>query len=259
MSNSVIAFVTSPIVSVLIAIGALAIGAFLGFFLTRILYNKKIIINKTTAAKLLEEAYAEAKTIKKEALFEAKEEVHQLRNELEKEIKERRLEIQKAEDRVVQKEEFINKKELSFDKRVEQLEESKQEISNLKSELEQKIEQQNQAGEKIVAELEKVSQLKKEDAKNLLIKEITEDARKDAVKLVKEIEDKATEEANKKAQNIVATAIQRYATDVTSETTVSVVSIPNDDMKGRIIGREGRNIRAIENVMGVDLIVDDTP
>lgn len=259
MSNSVIAFVTSPIVSVLIAIGALAIGAFLGFFLTRILYNKKIIINKTTAAKLLEEAYAEAKTIKKEALFEAKEEVHQLRNELEKEIKERRLEIQKAEDRVVQKEEFINKKELSFDKRVEQLEESKQEISNLKSELEQKIEEQNQAGEKIVAELEKVSQLKKEDAKNLLIKEITEDARKDAVKLVKEIEDKATEEANKKAQNIVATAIQRYATDVTSETTVSVVSIPNDDMKGRIIGREGRTIRAIENVMGVDLIVDDTP
>lgn len=259
MSNSMLAFIDSSIVSVLVGVGALILGAVLGLFFTRIFVNKKILKNKSSAAKLLEEAYAEAKTIKKEALLEAKEEMHQLRIDLDKEIRERRLEIQKAEDRIVQREEFIDKKELSIDKKSEQLEEIKQETTELKSDLESKIEQIKLKEKKIIEELEKVSQLKKEEAKSLLIKEITEDARKDAIKFVKEIEIKSQEEADKKAKNIVAMAIQKCATDVTSETTVSVVSIPNDDMKGRIIGREGRNIRAIENAMGVDLIVDDTP
>lgn len=259
MSNNLIALISPSIVSVFVGIGALIIGTVLGLFITRIIVNKKNLNNKSSAAKVLEEAYAEAKTVKKEALLEAKEELHRLRTDLDQEIKERRLEIQKSEDRIVQREEFIDKKELTLDKKSEQLEEAKQEITDLKINLEQKIEDYQTQEKRIIEELEKVSQLKKEDAKELLIKEITEDARKDAIQLVKEIEAKAQDEATKKAQNIVSTAIQRCATDVTSETTVSVVSIPNEDMKGRIIGREGRNIRAIENVMGVDLIVDDTP
>ncbi|MDD4685692.1 MAG: ribonuclease Y [Clostridia bacterium] len=258
MSNSLIVL-SSSIVSVFVGVGALVIGTILGIFLTRLIINKKILSNKTTAAKLLEEAYAEAKTVKKEALLEAKEEMHQLRNELDKEIKERRVEIQKTEDRLIQREEFLDKKELSFEKKAEQLEESRLENLNYKNSLNKKLEEQEEIEKKIIKELERVAQLGKEEAKNLLIKEITEDARKESVKQVKEIEEKALNNANKKARDIVALAIQKCATDVTSEITISVVSIPNDDMKGRIIGREGRNIRAIENVMGVDLIVDDTP
>ena len=259
MSNSLLAFADASIVSVFVGIGALILGGVAGFFVNKFLEKNKLASNKSAAAKILQDAYAEAKTAKKEAIIEAKEEMHQLRLELDKELKTRRAEVQKAEDRVAQREDFIDKKELSLDKKIQQIEDDKKEITSLKENLQTQISEQTSLKNKIVQELEKVSGMKKEEAKNLLITEITEDARKESVKLIKEIEEKANNEAEKRAQNIVSLAIQRCATDVTSETTVSVVTIPNDDMKGRIIGREGRNIRSIETVMGVDLIVDDTP
>ena len=259
MSNSFMAFVDSAIVSVFVGIGALILGCIVGFFLNKILDKNKLSNNKSIAAKVLEEAYAEAKTVKKEAILEAKEELHQLRLDVDKELKDRRVEIQKAEDRVAQREEYIDKKELFLEKKIEQLEDDKKQIVSMKENLKNQIDEQEQLRQTIITELEKVSGLKKEDAKQLLIEEITDDARKESVKMIKEIEEKANNDALKKAQDIVTLAIQKCATDVTSESTVSVVSIPNDEMKGRIIGREGRNIRSIETVMGVDLIVDDTP
>lgn len=258
ISISMLAF-ADTVASVFIGVVALVGGGILGFFINKFIDKNNINKNKLTAAKVLEEAYAESKTVKKEAIIEAKEEIQYLRSEVDKEVKDRRVEIQKAEDRLVQREEFIDKKEMNLDKKAEQIENQKLEVENLRTKLEKQIDEQKEVKQKIITELEKVANLKQDDAKQLLIEEITEDARRDSIKFVNEIEEKAKNEATKKAQNIVSMAIQKCATDVTSETTVSVVSIPNDDMKGRIIGREGRNIRAIESAMGVDLIVDDTP
>lgn len=249
----------SATVSVIIGLGALLVGGVSGALILKFIDKRNIENNKKNATKIIEDAYAEAKTTKKEAILEAKEEAQKLKENIEKELEKRRSEVQKMEDRISQREDFIDKKELNLDKKFENLEEQKVKLESLKEKLQKEIEEQVSIKQKILTELENVSHMKKEEAKELLIQEITEDARKDAYKLVREIEDKANDEADKKAQSIVAMAIQRCATDVTSESTVSVVSIPNEEMKGRIIGREGRNIRAFENSMGVDLIIDDTP
>ena len=249
----------SATVSVIIGLGALLVGGAAGALVLKFIDKRNIENNKKNAIKIIEDAYAEAKTTKKEAILEAKEEAQKLKENIEKELEKRRNEVQKMEDRISQREDFIDKKELNLDKKFENLEEQKIKLESLKEKLQKEIEEQASIKQKILTELENVSHMKKEEAKELLIQEITEDARKDAYKLVREIEDKANDEADKKAQSIVAMAIQRCATDVTSESTVSVVSFPNEEMKGRIIGREGRNIRAFENSMGVDLIIDDTP
>ena len=249
----------APFIAVLIGVIALAIGLVVGFFGSKFILSAKVGKNKATAVKIIEDAYAEAKSVKKEAVLEAKEEIHKLREDLDKEIKERRNEIQKSEERIAQKEEFIDKKDLYLDKKQEEIDKAKKDIEEKEVKLNNELEQQEVIKQKMVQELEKVSSMKKDEAKQLLIQSITEDARIDAAKTVRQIELEAQDEARKKAQNIVALAIQKCATDITSEATVSVVAIPNEDMKGRIIGREGRNIRAIESATGVDLIVDDTP
>ena len=249
----------SATISIVIGVIALILGGVVGVSTLKIIDKKHNEANKKNAIKVIEDAYAEAKTVKKEAILEAKEEAQKLKENIEKEIQERRSEVQKLEARISQREEFIDKKELSLDKKFENLEEQKNQLNSLQVKLEQEIQEQGHIKQKIVEELEKVSHLKREEAKELLVQEITEDARKEAYKLIREIEQQAREEGDKKAKNIVALAIQKCATDVTSESTVSVVSIPNEEMKGRIIGREGRNIRAFENAMGVDLIIDDTP
>ncbi len=258
MSNSLLLSV-APYVLVLVNLGTAIIGVVAGIWIETLFISKRTNKNKAQALKIIEDAYAEAKTVKKEAVLEAKNEVQNLRLEFEKEQKEKKLEIQRAEDRVLQREEFIDKKELTLDKKSEALEEAKKEIVNKQEELEQLYNEQKEVKANMIKELEKVSGLKKDEAKNLIISELTEEAKINAAKTVKEIENNAREDGNKIARDIVSLAIQKCATDVTSETTVSVVTIPNDDMKGRIIGREGRNIRAIENATGVDLIVDDTP
>ena len=237
----------------------LLVGAIVGLLVYKIYSNKKIEKNKSNAIKIIEDAYAEAKTIKKEAIIESKENAQKLKDEVEQEVKERRLEAVKLEERLNQREEYIEKKELAIDKKSEQLDEEKKGVVELKENLEKQKQEHENLKSQILEELERVSKFSKQEAKDMLVANMKNDAQKEAAVIVKQIEDEAKEEGENKARWIIGQALQRCATDTTSEMTVSVVSLPNDEMKGRIIGREGRNIRAIEAVTGVELIVDDTP
>lgn len=251
--------VVSSLVAVLIGVGAVLAGIVGGFFVNQLLFAKKVGKSKSNAARILEEAYAEAKTSKKEAILEAKEEVHKLRIDFDKEIKNRRSEIQRLEDRITQREEFIEKKELALDKKQEQIDEVKDNLQKKEQDINKISEQQNKVLSSMREELEKVSRMTKEEAKQTLVNSMVEDAKLDAAKVVKEIEESAKNEGNKKARDILATVIQKCASDFVAENTVAAITLPNDEIKGRIIGREGRNIRTLEAATGVDLIVDDTP
>lgn len=202
--------------------------------------------------RILSEAQKIAESKKREALLEAKEEIHRSRVELDREIKERRNEIQRLERRLVQKEETL-------DRKVEALEQ-KEEILNRKTkEIQESQERINEIQKKQIEELERISGLSVEEAKDYLLKNVENEVKHEVAMLIKELESKAKEEADKKAKEIIACAIQKCAADHVSEATVSVVPLPNDEMKGRIIGREGRNIRTLETLTGIDLIIDDTP
>ncbi len=238
---------------------ALIVGAILGILLFRLIVNKKIDKSKSNAVKIIEEAYAEAKSIKKESLFEAKEEAQKIRDEANSEAKERRAEIAKQEERIDQREDYISKKELSIDTKLAQIENDREKLESEKVKLSNEIEEQGKIREKMLGELEKISGLSKKQAKDMLIENVTEEAKKDAGIMVKRIEDEAKEMADRNAKEIVMGAIQKCATEISSEMTITSVALPNDEMKGRIIGREGRNIRSIESMTGVELIVDDTP
>ncbi len=216
------------------------------------LAEAKIQSAEVNARKILDEAGKDAEAIKREAILEAKEEVHKARNDLDKEVRERRSELQRVERRLVQKEE-------SLDKKVENLEKKEESIAKKDQEIDRIRESINDLKEKQVAELERLSGLTSEDARVLLLSNIEEEIKHEAAILIKDIESKAKEEGEKKAKNIISLAIQRCAADHAVETTVSVVELPNDEMKGRIIGREGRNIRTFETLTGIDLIIDDTP
>ncbi len=250
--------VSAPIVSV-IAVALFIVGLAVGFVAFKIYSSKKLEKNKSNALKIIEDAYAEAKTIKKEAVIESKEQSQKLKEEVEKEVKERRTEALKLEERLNQREEHLEKKEQSLDKKSDQLDEEKKEIGLMKENLEKSKQEQEVLKNQILEELEKTAKLSKQEAKDLLIANMRNDAQKEAAVIVKKIEDDAKEEGENKARWIIGQALQRCATETVSEMTVSVVALPNDEMKGRIIGREGRNIRAIEAVTGVELIVDDTP
>lgn len=258
MSISIIVAVAPAIVAV-IALACFAVGIGGGIGLYILIATKKLGKSKSNAVRIIEEAYAEAKTIKKEASLEAKEASHKYRDEVETELKERRVEIQKSEERLTEREKFIETKELSLDRKSEQIEDEKKRIDDAKQKLNSQIEEQEKIKDEMLAKLEKISGLKKQDAKDMLVSSMTEDAKKEAGQIIKRIEDEAKEEGDKKARDIVASAIQKCATDLSTEMTVSVIPLPTDEMKGRIIGREGRNIRAIEAATGVELIVDDTP
>lgn len=249
----------SPAIAVVIGIAGLIVGLVGGGLLYKLFATKKLGKSKSNAVKIIEEAYAEAKAIKKEAIVESKEESLKLREQVENEVKERRNEASKLEERLNQREEFIEKKELSIDKRSEQLEAEKKNIEEEKLQIKKNQEENEKLKEDILRKLEEVSRMTTAEAKNELVQAMTEDAKKEAGLIIKKIEDEAKDNGEKKAREIVATAIQKCATELTSEMTVSVVPLPTDEMKGRIIGREGRNIRAIEAATGVELIVDDTP
>lgn len=248
--------VWTAIICVVIAI---AVGIVCGYFVDKKVLMKKLGKAQSTAAKILEDAYAEAKTAKKESILQTQEEIHILKQEAEDEIKQRRLDAQKLDDRLSQREEFLNKKEEQLDKKQDNIDKERQQNENRKNELESLKQKQLDAIENVNKELEKVSHMSRDEAKKLLIKTYEDEAKKDAAKLVRNIEEQAKNDADKKAKNILTLAIQKCSVDQTSETTVSSVAIPNDEMKGRIIGREGRNIRAFEQATGVDLIIDDTP
>lgn len=249
----------SPAIVSVISVVLFLVGLAIGLVVYKIYSSKKIEKNKSNAIKIIEDAYAEAKTIKKEAIIESKEQAQKFKDEVELEVKERRAEVVKLEERLNQREEYIEKKELAADKKNEQLDEEKKEIVSMKENLEKLKQEQESLKEQILEELEKTAKLSKQEAKDMLIANMKNDAQKEAAVIVKKIEDDAKEEGENKARWIIGQALQRCATETASEMTVSVVSLPNDEMKGRIIGREGRNIRAIEAATGVELIVDDTP
>ena len=249
----------APAIAVVIALVCFAVGIGGGIGLYKLIATKKLGKSKSNAVRIIEEAYAEAKTIKKEASLEAKEASHKYREEVENELKERRAEIQKSDERLTEREKFIETKELSLDRKSEQIENEKQRLADDREKLSNEIAEQSKIKEDMLATLEKISGMKKQEAKDLLVANMTEEAKKEAGSIIKQIEEEAREEGDKKARDIIASAIQKCATDLSTEMTVSVVALPTDEMKGRIIGREGRNIRAIESATGVELIVDDTP
>ncbi len=220
-------------------------------------YRKKVVESKIgdadqKAREIIDEALKTAETKKREGLLEVKEESIRTKNELDKEIKERRAEVQRFERRVQQKEENIDKKADAIEKKEASLLSKEQELAKQKADIENLSEQR-------VQELERISGLTSEQAKEYLLKIVEDEVKHETAVMIKEMESRAKEEADKKAKEYVVTAIQKCAADHVSETTISVVQLPNDEMKGRIIGREGRNIRTLETMTGVDLIIDDTP
>ena len=215
-------------------------------------YESKIGSAEEKSREIIDEALKTAETKKREALLEAKEESLKTKNELDKETKERRAELQRYERRVLSKEENVEKKADALEKREAGLLSREESLGKRSAEVDLLY-------EKGIQELEKISGLTSEQAKEYLLKSVEEDVKHDTAKMIKEMENKAKEEADKKAKDYIVSAIQRCAADHVAETTVSVVQLPNDEMKGRIIGREGRNIRTLETLTGVELIIDDTP
>ncbi|MDH7578451.1 MAG: ribonuclease Y [Bacillota bacterium] len=241
-----------PAIFVTLAITALMLGVLAGYLLRKYLAEAKIASAEDAAKRILEEAQKEAEAKKREAILEAKEEIHLMRSEAERENRERRNELQRLERRLLQKEETLDRKLESLEKREDGLLKKDQEISQMKVNLGELLQKQ-------ASELERISGLTKEEARELLLNNIKDEVKHEAALIIKEAENQAREDAEKRAREIVTQAIQKCAADIVAETTVSVVSLPNDEMKGRIIGREGRNIRTLETLTGVDLIIDDTP
>ena len=240
------------VAAVLVGIICFVIAWFLSKNKTKKDIDTKVGSAEARSRAIIDEAMKTAEAKKREALLEAKEENLKAKNELDKEVKDRRAELQHYEKRVLQKEENLDKKQESLEKKEESLQARESNLAKKSQEVENLYRQG-------VEELEKISGLTSEQAKEFLLQTIEDDVRHDKARLIKELDAEAKEEANKKAREYVVTAIQRYAADNVAESTVSVVQLPNDDMKGRIIGREGRNIRTIEQMTGVELIIDDTP
>ena len=240
-----------PIV-VLIAVIALAVGLGAGYLYRKNGMEKKLGQTEEFIQNQLEEAAHKAEEKKKEAVLEAKEEIIRLKSELDKEVRDRRNEVSRLERRVNQREEQFDKKLDNLEAREEALNEKYKEAERLEAQAQEMHDQQK-------AELERIAGMTADEARQILVDRIQKDAYHDAAVMVREVEAKAKEEADKRARDIVSLAIQKCAADHVAETTVSVVALPNDDMKGRIIGREGRNIRTLETATGVDLIIDDTP
>ena len=240
------------LIKIIIAVVALAIGALIGYIYRKNVGEKAIGSAEQKARNLILDAENKSETMKKEAILEAKEEAHRLRSDAERDAKERRAEIQRSERRLIQKEEALDRKISNIEKKEESITQKEQNLVNKQKELDGFINKQ-------MEELERISGYTAEEAKAILLSNMEKEIRHDASIMIKEIESKAKEEADKKAKYIITGAIQRCAADHVAESTVSVVNLPNDEMKGRIIGREGRNIRTIETLTGVDLIIDDTP
>jgi len=240
------------IVGVIALVIGVAVGCAVGYTVRKKKAEKEIGNAEDEAKRILNDAIKSAESKKREALVEAREEIYRARSENEKEIKERRAEVQKQERRIQQKEETL-------DKKAENIEAKEEKVSSRLKQLEEQMEEVATIKKGQLEILEKISSMTVEEAKSYLIKQVEGEARHDAAIKLKEIERELKEECDNRAKNILSMAIQRCAADHASEVTVSVVPLPNDEMKGRIIGREGRNIRTLETLIGVDLIIDDTP
>ena len=231
---------------------SLVIGILVGVVIRKKIAESKINGAEEEAKKLVELAKIEADNLKKEEIFKAKEEIMNARNELDKEIKERRGEIQKQESRIIQKEENLERRSDNFEKKEKDLEREEQNLNERKQDVENMYTEQMKV-------LQDIAKLTQEEAKDQLLKSVEQDITSEKAALIRDLTQKAKDEALKNGREIVAYAIQKCAADHSAETTVSIVPLPSDDVKGRIIGREGRNIRALETLTGIDLIIDDTP
>ena len=244
------------ITTIIVAVASAVIFGLAGFVLGKYVRKKfaeaTITSAEQEAKRIVDEAAREAENSKKDALLQAREQIHKERTETQRELKEQKAELSRQEHRIIQKEENLDKKSEALDKKTEQLNEKIQEAENLKDKIAETLNQQFEA-------LQKISGYTADEAKAELIQKLEDEVTHDAALKIIEIESRLKEEADQKAKNIISLAIQRCASDFVSETTVYTVALPNDEMKGRIIGREGRNIRTIEQLTGVDLIIDDTP
>lgn len=231
---------------------SLAIGFIVGMIMRRKIAESKIGSAEQEAKRLVDLAKIEAENLKKEEILKAKEEIMSNRKELDQEIKERRSEVQKQESRMIQKEENLDKRSENLEKKEKNLEREYKSLEDQKSEV-------NEIYDKQVQELQRIASLSKDEAKQYLLAEMDREITTEKAKVIRDLNQRAKEEALKNAKEIITYAVQKCAADHTSETTVSIVNLPSDDMKGRIIGREGRNIKALETLTGIDLIIDDTP
>ena len=240
------------VAAIIAAVVGLAIGIGAGYFVRKNISEAKIGEADSLAKNIIDQANKDAETIKKEKLLEAKEEIHKFRNDAEKENRERRIELQKYERRVIQKEESLDRKQQSMENKESNLNQKLRAVDEKQKEVEAiKVKQ--------LEKLEDISGITSEKAKDIILSNAEKEVRHEMSIMIKEIETQAKEDAEKKSREIIGYAIQKCAADHVAETTVTVVNLPNDEMKGRIIGRAGRNIRTLETLTGIDLIIDDTP
>lgn len=240
------------IVLIILLFASLGIGLGAGYWLRKTAAEARIGSAEKEAAEIIEKAKKEAEGLKKEKIFEARDEAHRLRSEAEKEIREQRNELQRIERRLNQKEETLERKQHILEKREEELTQKEKEINQRQLEIDALYQEQTK-------EMERISGMTTEEARQLILAKVENEMRHETAQIIKEMEQQAIEEGDRRARRILSLAIQRCAADHVAETTVSVVNLPNDEMKGRIIGREGRNIRTLETLTGIDLIIDDTP
>ncbi len=235
------------------------IGISVGFIVNYFINNSKINNSNKKAEEIIERAKKDAEKAKRDSLFETKEEIHKLKIENEKEIKERKEELKVSEDRLIQRENNMDKRDELFQKRELSLEEKEKKILESQKDIQDEYAKIEELRQQELDQLSNIAKLSKEEAKKLVMKKVEESMSVEISEYIKDREDEAKLEADKKAKNLIAISMQRYAADLANEQTVTVVNLPDDEMKGRIIGREGRNIRTIEAITGVDLIIDDTP
>ena len=242
-----------------IAALAMVVGIIVGYVIRKVSYEKQIAQAHNSAEEIIAAAKKDAATAKKEAILEAKEESHRYRESVEQELKKRRDEVQRQEDRMLQRETTLDRKDNALEKRENAVSSREHKLDQRNEQIQKSQQQVTQLIEQRQAELEKVAQMSHEDAKELLLKQLQNELKTEREVMIRESEQTAELAADRKAKQLIVEAIQRSAADTVSEATVSVVALPNDDMKGRIIGREGRNIRTLETLTGIDLIIDDTP
>lgn len=250
---------TSIVVIIGIAFFGIVVGACVGFFVRKRVAESKIELAEEASKKVLQRAQKEGETIKKEARLQAKEDLYKAKADFEKETRDRRLELHDLEKRMVQREENLDKKVELIDQKEDNLSRREKSFVGKEKEISAKEKELQTALDRQRVQLERISGMSSEEAKKTLMQSMENEAKHESAKTIRRIEEEAKETADKMARNILALAIQRYAADYVAEKTVSVVNLPNEEMKGRIIGREGRNIRSIEAATGVDLIIDDTP